>query len=641
MQTVGKLIGRNQYGTEPTCDELITADRLGIEIELEGFGTKEYKAVESMKYWVVKEDGSLRNGGVEFVTNGGLGGANLVKAIDEVHGRLASIEFNNSWRCSTHMHINMLDCTLEQCVRVVLAYMCVENIMFDFCNPSRRHSNFCVPLTTAQGTTRDMVCTMSERFFGRGYGSKYMALNVLPLCSSNLGTLEFRGSHALTTRDELLSLANRLLSIRAFALNFTGSIEEMLYSIEVGGWQQVLTAGVPEGYVCDYELFEKAVMSAWSAHKRYVRVELDTANNPIPEDLTVESPVGPAPSRSFSSAAYADSIRRHQEAMQAAISTTSSRTNNYFAQHSWATAAAPTHASPQQTELSHYVRQSIEARYWSEFRRTNAFIENLSNLVAELPEFAASYNSYGGSTFRRIVRLIASLHVPQFAPSHGADNIIAGLNMNIQNWIAGNRTSGISGLVHRILALQPREEWARFSRYALYGLETFSSTRQRFGKNWFNLYHSITTWNVSIKNRQALINACGDDWIGPTDPDSIQQMPIYEIWAICQIKRLDSTQYVFQRDLATYRDLACFLDYQMRNGAFQLVKHLAIDQNASHRYPVTCVSSMYVSGNIFGETWTTMVQSRDTPRNMKSHPYAMVGRDSNDDNNRTLVFKYF
>lgn len=303
MQTVGKLLRRKELGAEPPSECLICTDHLGVEIELEGFTDDDVAASSKLKYWSVKADNSLRNSGVEFVTRGGLGGATLESAIVEVSDLLQRIEFNASWRCSTHMHINMLDFSLEQVVKFILAYVCVESIMFDFCSPSRKHSNFCVPLNVAKGQTRDMVSMMRENWFPPQHGSKYMALNMLPIGNTDLGTLEFRGSHALTTKDELFGLANRLLSIKNFVRNFPGSTEEMIYHIETGGWQKVLSAGVHEGYVPDYEEFEKSVVTAWGFHKEYVR-RLDDAlrlDNPVQQEQGGDIPVEPLVSPNWGS----------------------------------------------------------------------------------------------------------------------------------------------------------------------------------------------------------------------------------------------------------------------------------------------------------------------------------------------------
>lgn len=270
MQTVGKLIGRTQLGAEPPAAELISNGRLGVEIELEGFGDAEFRATNGIKLWTVKEDGSLRNGGVEFVTNGGLGGKTLVAAFDEVDALFKSIEFNASWRCSTHMHVNMLDMTPEQVVKFILAYIALEPVFFDHCEASRKSSNFCVLLYQSMGVTRQMVSSIRENApLNHIRGIKYMALNALPLGS--LGTLEFRGSHALTSKEELLGLANRLLCIREFVLNFDGTMDDMVTLIQNEGFRAVIKSGVTEGYVPDPEEMERASMAAWACLKYYQR----------------------------------------------------------------------------------------------------------------------------------------------------------------------------------------------------------------------------------------------------------------------------------------------------------------------------------------------------------------------------------
>jgi hypothetical protein len=256
---------------------LITNDRVGIEIELEGITSSEYQWLhdELNRYWIVKDDGSLRNGGIELVSRGGTGGATLIAALDLLENSLSRIDYNASWRCSTHIHVNMLDATMKQCVMFLLVYTCVEPVLFHFCNEHRQSNNFCIQNKDCLSAIKSSMHIFHTMNAGVGCTvEKYMALNLLPLFHPEFGTVEFRGSHAITSKDELIGLTNRMLAIKRLCMSWTGSEEELINHIEVNGWRGVFQGVIPEGMeCCSLDDFESAVIRAWSLLKSYTNVQ--------------------------------------------------------------------------------------------------------------------------------------------------------------------------------------------------------------------------------------------------------------------------------------------------------------------------------------------------------------------------------
>lgn len=228
--------------------------------------------------WVISRDGSLRNGGVEFVTNGGLGGEALDAALISMHALLAEVPYENTFRCSTHMHINMNDFTVNQVVRFVLAYTACEPYLFAFAGAYRYASNFCTPVAESLPFHKRALSLMTENAIARGgaakYCNKYTALNLLTLFPDSrsgraLGTVEFRGSRALDTRDEFLQLANLLLSIKQYVRNFSGSDDEFLASINSGVLGTIYTEQMIAGLSVDIETLERAMVNSWLLLKSY------------------------------------------------------------------------------------------------------------------------------------------------------------------------------------------------------------------------------------------------------------------------------------------------------------------------------------------------------------------------------------
>jgi hypothetical protein len=256
---------------------LITNDRVGIEIELEGITGSESQWLHDQlnRYWIVKDDGSLRNGGIELVSRGGTGGATLIAALDLLENSLSRIDYNASWRCSTHIHVNMLDATMKQCVMFLLVYTCVEPVLFHFCNEHRQSNNFCIQNKDCLSAIKSSMHIFHTMNAGVGCTvEKYMALNLLPLFHPEFGTVEFRGSHAITSKDELIGLTNRMLAIKRLCMSWTGNEEELINHIEVNGWRGVFQGVIPEGMeCCSLDDFESAVIRAWSLLKSYTNVQ--------------------------------------------------------------------------------------------------------------------------------------------------------------------------------------------------------------------------------------------------------------------------------------------------------------------------------------------------------------------------------
>jgi hypothetical protein len=111
---------------------------------------------------------------------------------------------------------------------LALAY-CLDDSIFNMSTPSRRESNFCVPLDSDPKRTMSAIQALSDGLYRRGsspfeYGAggewcKYTSVNIIPLGS--FGTIEFR--HLQTPRCDatVLSVAAALRSIWRYATTVT------------------------------------------------------------------------------------------------------------------------------------------------------------------------------------------------------------------------------------------------------------------------------------------------------------------------------------------------------------------------------------------------------------------------------------
>ena len=259
--------------------ELVSADALGIELELEGFTGESMDQASRLvrPLWTIIGDGSLRNGGAEFITQGGFGGTKLIQAIDKLQVALGRVNYDASWRCSTHMHINMLDFTVNQVVRFILVYAACEPVLFEFCGAYRKSSNFCTPLGDSLPFHRKIMSRMYDDAISRRspqqHANKYVALNILPLFPDQrgraLGTVEFRGGRPLVDRAEMLTQANLLLSIKQYVRDFEGDEEALLNSMAEGVHSSVFSNGVAAGISPSVDSLELSLVHAWALLKSY------------------------------------------------------------------------------------------------------------------------------------------------------------------------------------------------------------------------------------------------------------------------------------------------------------------------------------------------------------------------------------
>ena len=191
--------------------------RLGFEVELEG-GDGDWPEIPG---WEIKDDGSLRGHRAEYIFAGPQGGQEAIDSLNEFGVAMAEYGPEPTFRCSTHVHMDMRTADWNVVEKTVLAYMVFEDAFFDHCEAYRRNSNFCIPFMNNDwfsstfgrrilGQTRE-----GNKFEGAIRWSKYSALNLQVL--ANFGSIEFRGSHALTSPADLKSLANRMLSLRNIA----------------------------------------------------------------------------------------------------------------------------------------------------------------------------------------------------------------------------------------------------------------------------------------------------------------------------------------------------------------------------------------------------------------------------------------
>lgn len=219
---VWEIFGVDKPVNSCTPSEVMCSDSMiGIEHELEGARGSDFQ--QEFTEWNAIQDGSLRNGGIEYVLKRPLSGQQLVDAItalDTYVQTRPNIVANE--RTSTHIHVDVRDLTTQQLLMFFVVYTTYEQVLFAMCDESRVENNFCVPVRKNGGVIkrmRDLVqhpesTRVIHRLGNSNY--RYAAMNMASL--PRFGSLEFRMRETLTNANELIDWINILISLKQFAI---------------------------------------------------------------------------------------------------------------------------------------------------------------------------------------------------------------------------------------------------------------------------------------------------------------------------------------------------------------------------------------------------------------------------------------
>lgn len=164
----------------------------GVELEIESASNK----------WVVggmevKPDNSLRNGGLEFVTQP-MTYSHLYMVLNNFFQRAKVTDDNYSERCSVHVHTDVSQLEYEQLANIAMLYQTFELVLFNWIGNERSKNIFCVPWYETQLSYRSVHRLLEKDHFVLHDWQKYTALNLLPVQTQ--GSIEWRhmaGTHDL------------------------------------------------------------------------------------------------------------------------------------------------------------------------------------------------------------------------------------------------------------------------------------------------------------------------------------------------------------------------------------------------------------------------------------------------------------
>jgi len=214
---------------DPDCRSYLPSDLIpssglvGVEIELEGFSRYHMFKFKS-KYWTVKQDGSLRDDGLEFIFNHPLSGVDIERALFEFETWIKSYSEkyghpNITERCSVHVHVDMRDATVRQAHVFILLYMTFETMFFHEFGKDRDGNNYCIPvgMSAAKRNLSGVGSKSEGKVTASLEGSKYTSLNTGAVY--HFGSFEIRLHEGTYDSQAILKWVCILLSMKEYSDN--------------------------------------------------------------------------------------------------------------------------------------------------------------------------------------------------------------------------------------------------------------------------------------------------------------------------------------------------------------------------------------------------------------------------------------
>ena len=195
-------IAQNRAGVRP-------GEKYGIEVEAEGCpldSVPEMRWSQAYNsYWSVTGDGSLRNGGIEFLSKP-LGRTAVRHAINALWPYFREGRMEPSVRTGIHIHASCLGLNTDHVLRILQHYALVEPALFAYVGPQREENIYCIPWYRSPDEVThasQWLASWEPNFVGPTGEEpcKYSALYVQPL--ARFGTIEFRHAPTWTDADTM------------------------------------------------------------------------------------------------------------------------------------------------------------------------------------------------------------------------------------------------------------------------------------------------------------------------------------------------------------------------------------------------------------------------------------------------------
>ena len=199
---------------------------IGVEIEVEASNNLPGNA-RIPTIWRCVSDGSLRGSAAEYVFREPIKAYKINRAIEGLKKAFKDYGTNlkHSFRAGVHVHVNVLEMTLDEVINFACVYYCLESVLMNFCGESRKGNHFCLRAKDAEypvyllhqaAMNGDISVFQSESL-------KYAAINFNAL--GRFGSLEFRAMETQPELSKIVDWVYILMSIRKFSKELTNRRE--------------------------------------------------------------------------------------------------------------------------------------------------------------------------------------------------------------------------------------------------------------------------------------------------------------------------------------------------------------------------------------------------------------------------------
>lgn len=192
--------------------------KFGLELEVENALGVHYPEGFN-NYWGTHRDDSLRNNGIEYVTNTPLTKLEVLGALNILQIHLnTNRNLDLSERTSFHLHLNFADRTFRQIHNFLTLYYLIENMVVMRAGGENRYANlFCLKIQDANSVKRRILQTFSFTDLTSAFTvERYLALNLASIVKHK--TLEFRAHKAVRDTQEYVKLTNVFEELYNFSM---------------------------------------------------------------------------------------------------------------------------------------------------------------------------------------------------------------------------------------------------------------------------------------------------------------------------------------------------------------------------------------------------------------------------------------
>ena len=194
-------------------------EEIGVEIEVEGRDLPQ----RIPSYWTVHADGSLRNGGLEYVLNKPTSRKHIYSYLQYLEKKLK--EFGATVvmtpRCSVHVHLTAKDMTILEVYLNLILYIIFEHLLVKYAGEAREGNLFCLRASDAEFfVERLRHCAEQDDYsaFWDEVHLRYTSVNICALQKFN--SLEYRALRGTTDPDIINDWIGMLLRMKDIAKTY-------------------------------------------------------------------------------------------------------------------------------------------------------------------------------------------------------------------------------------------------------------------------------------------------------------------------------------------------------------------------------------------------------------------------------------